>query len=229
MANLPVDRQIEILGKELEGPLRKQIIREMSQKAFGEARAHNRSVLGYAPRESLATDGVEGKLPEEMKVGGRAVLTFGVQDGGSLLAAFAIAELQKVSPRGRSNSKAEAERYAANHIVIVDGRVAEPPYLLPQGWNQIIITNVLPYARKIERGLSSQRPDGVYEAIVLPRTKEWVRSNGFASLYSVTFTYKQGLAVPFGKKSYRYGPLKNRRKKISNEARSALPAIIVES
>lgn len=225
-------RTIELIGDELEGPLRKEMLRRATQEAFGRHRAENYAALGVALPEEIRTDGVPNKRPEDMVIGGNATLTTG--QPADRIIPFTLELLERVSPRGRSNSKPESKRYAKNHAVFVDGQRIEPPYLLPPGWTRLVFANLVPYARKIERGLSKQRPNGVYEIVVYPEVQR-----EFGDVYEVSFAYEPGLVSPFGKTSYIQTAIagapgrglkrRRRKRKITDEGRSRLPAIIVEN
>lgn len=225
-----VDRQIEIAGDALRGPLRREMIRRAAQQAFDETRARNLSATGQVLPEKIVTDGVLNKRPEDMVVGGKSELLTG--EPGTRVIPFTLALLERVSPRGRSNSKPEEARYAKSHAVFVDGQRIDEPYILPPNWSRLVFTSLSPYHRKIERGLSKQRPNGVYELLVYPEVEK-----EFGAVFNVDFNYEGGLVAPFGKTSYIQtavpgadGRLKRRRRKrkITDAARSRLPAIIVE-
>lgn len=222
------ERTIELIGADLQGPLRKEMLRRAAQEAFGKSRAQNLAALGYPLPESLSTDGVANKPPEEMRIGGASTLTFG--QPAARIIPFTLELLERVSPRGRSNSKPDEERYYRNHAVFIDGQRLEAPYLMPLDWTRMVFVNLRPYDRKIERGLSKQRPNGVYEALVLPEVQK-----EFGDLYYVSFNYEGGLVAAYGKRSTRgtyvnrAGQRKSRRRKISDAARARKPAIIVEN
>lgn len=211
------DREVSLFLQDLAGAERRAFIKETADEVFGEARAQNRAALGYAPDESLRTDGVAGKAPEDMALGGHSTLSFEL--GGDIIA-FSIALAERLSPRSGSNLKSPDETFAKSHVALVDGGLLPAPYRVG-AFERATIYNLRPYSRKIEQGLSRQRPNGVYEALVLPQIRK-----RYGGLYFVTFTYAGGLVDPFGKKSYRTGPLNNRRKKIT--ARDRVPAIIIE-
>src|SRR5690606_34057746 len=54
--------------------------------------------------------------------------------------------------------------YARSHVVFADGVEADPGNV-PEDAKEYVFVNLQPYARKIERGLSPQSPEGVYHAI----------------------------------------------------------------
>lgn len=223
---------VELVGADLTGPFRREILRRAADEAFSRSRDDNFRILGVRLPESLATDGVIGRQPEEMKVGGKSVLTFGRP--AAAIIPFTLELAARVSPRGRSNSKPDDLRYFKSHAVFVDGKRLEPPYLMPLDWRQMIFASLSPYTRKIERGLSKQRPNGVYEILLLPEIEA-----EFGDQYDISFNYVGGLVAAFGKRAYLQtfvaGPpggkpkRRRRRRKIYDVSRERIPAIIVEN
>lgn len=150
----------------LEGEDRIEALRHIERETFGESREQNRRVLGYVPGEEIRTDGVVGKRFEQMAVGGQSVQTF---DLASDIVPFALQLLARIAPR-------RTGKFASAFLAIVDGRVLAPPYILPDGFDQIRFVNLLPYARKLEGGkgfrpTSKQRPNGYMEALAYPELK----------------------------------------------------------
>lgn len=221
------DREVALFLQDLAGPERRAFIKETADEVFGEARAQNRAVLGYAPPETLRTDGTVGKAPEDMAVGGHSTLSFDL--AGDVIA-FTMELARRLSPRSGSNRKSRDETFAESHVAIVDGAVLPAPYRTG-AFQRAVIYNLQPYNRKIERGLSRQRPNGVYEALVLPEVKK-----RYGALYFVAFAYEAGLVAPFGKKSgivsdierRRGKGARNRRRRRQFHARDRVPALIIE-
>ncbi len=177
-----VDREVKLFLSDLEGPVRRQYLKETAAEIFGEARAHNAALLGYRAREELVTDQTPDKPPEDMAVGGFSTTTF---DIAADVIAFTMELARRLSPRSGLNTKSQDETYAFGHIAIVDGAVLEAPYIT-RGFNEAIIVNARPYARKIERGLSRQRPNGVYEALLLPTVRK-----RYGNLFNVRFLFRR--------------------------------------
>ena len=222
-----VDREVSLFLQDLAGPERRALLKETADEVFGEARAQNRAALGYAPPEMLRTDGVVGKPPEDMAQGGHSTLSF--EFGGDVIA-FTIDLARRLSPRSGLNSKSVDQTFAGSHVALVDGVLLAPPYQTG-AFQKATVFNLQPYNRKIERGLSRQRPNGVYEALVFPEVKK-----RYGALYFVQFAYQGGLVEPFGKRSgivsdierRRGKGARNRRRKRRFHARDRVPAIIIE-
>lgn len=221
MANrLPIARQVALAGDALRGPFRKEILREAADTLFGEVRASNRAIAGPNLQETVTTDGVQGRAPEDMRVGGQSVLRMG-RPSDFLPKVMEI--LEAASPRGRSNSKPEEDRYVRSHVVLVDGQEIGPPFLLPPAWRRIVVVSLSPYTRKIERGLSAQRPDGVYEAVVFPRVEKLLAETPF----DVSFAWVADVTLPFGRRR-RSRRAKTPNRKIYNPSRKRIPAVIIQ-
>lgn len=83
--------------------------------------------------------------------------------------------LIKYSPVGHGATANKTGRYKEKHAVILNGQVLTGLGSLRRAINaqdqrieqddEIIIVNIQPYARKIERGLSQQSPSGVYKRV----------------------------------------------------------------
>jgi hypothetical protein len=73
--------------------------------------------------------------------------------------------VQRSPYRDKRAGAQPATHYADEHVIFIDGqKVDEMPRDL-SGINEVIIANLQPYARKIEKGLSVLAPDGVYEYV----------------------------------------------------------------
>jgi hypothetical protein len=97
------------------------------------------------------------------------------------------------------NSPVLTGRYQDSHVLYCDG--VEHDILskrIPLA-DEYAFVNLQPYARKIERGLSDQAPDGVYEAVaVLARRR-------FGNVAKISFSYRTAIggAIVGGKKGDR--------------------------
>lgn len=221
------DRETALYLQDLRGDARREVIREAALDLFGEARAQNIRALGYRPDEIRSTDNVLNKPPEQMAIGGWSQVEF---DLHSDVIAFSAELAKRLSPRSGSNRKAPQQTYAENHLVIVDGAVVPPPYRVDK-FERAVIINLLPYARKIERGLSKKRPNGIYEALLVPEVKK-----RYGGQFFITFTYLGGYVEKFGKRSYLQtavtgadGRLKRRRRVRKIVDRDRLPALVIEA
>jgi hypothetical protein len=66
----------------------------------------------------------------------------------------------------------------------IDGEAADFNASIPPDFDEIVFVNVTPYARKIEKGLSDQAPDGVYEAVAA------LAARRFGNIVKVRFSFR---------------------------------------
>lgn len=108
-----------------------------------------------------------------------------VTPDGTIVAEFSLGTdlVQWIYDQLVANSPKRSGRYRASHLIYADGaEVATPDDTV--GADEIVITAVVPYARKIERGLSKQAPDGVYQGVAAAAAKR------FGNLAKIKFTYR---------------------------------------
>jgi hypothetical protein len=165
-----VDRTIRKIFDAAAGPV--------SVRAAAYARRRRDAVLAAhgASAFRVTVDGRSGAAEETVSAEG-GIIRYDF-DYVAKAARFALAALRRAAPVRRGT-------YRADHKVLVAGREsAVVPDRLPFG-TVITLVNALPYARKIERGLSKKAPDGVYEVVA-----RQVRSR-FGATVAVGFTWIQ--------------------------------------
>lgn len=141
--------------------------------ALADAQAINKRALGVVPPHETYVDGRAGAAPESVKPGGVIVFEFDLYDdmfewiGNMLL----------------EHAPVRSGRYAQSFAFFADGVEVAPGAALPQAGEYVFI-NTQPYARKIERGLSPQAPDGVFEAVAaMARAR-------YGNVASIKFSYR---------------------------------------
>lgn len=150
----PLERDIAlIVDGELSPEAQGRQFAAFAESAFAEAAAVNRAALGYEPARQLVVDGVPAASLQGVRADSTATVMFSLLTD---VIAWIDAQLILHSP-------VRSERYARSHILLADG--IEADITDPPPAEHYTILNTQPYARKIERGLSSQAPDGVYEAV----------------------------------------------------------------
>lgn len=99
-------------------------------------------------------------------------------------------------------------RLYADGAEVAVGVRGQIPADVPQA-GEYVFLNIVPYARKIERGLSPQAPEGVYQTVAV------LAQRRFGNLARVTFSYRTavGGGIVGGK--------------LGNRAEQRQPAIIV--
>lgn len=151
----PLDRDIAlILDQELSPGARSRRLAEFAKDQLIVAQDQNRRALGAVPPHETFVDGASGRSIESVKADGVIVFEFRlIQD-----ALGAIGEmLVKASP-------VRTGRFQSSHILFADG-VEVDPGRIPMDASRFSFVNSMPYARKIERGLSPQAPEGVFHVV----------------------------------------------------------------
>ncbi|MBS7696267.1 MULTISPECIES: hypothetical protein [unclassified Chelatococcus] len=146
---------------------------EIARQALAEAQSQNRSVLGRVPSHETFVDGRKSTALESVKPTGSIIFEFDLLQG---LFAWIGEQLVLHSP-------VLTGRYRQSHIFYADGTEVEPGAALPEA-GEYAFVNDLPYARKIERGLSDQAPDGVYEAVAA------LANRRFGNVARIRFTFR---------------------------------------
>lgn len=164
----------------LPEPDQRRMRADIARQVISEAAASNARVLGHEPPRREFVDGQEGVPFEAVKPDGRIDAEFEMVDE---VVKWISTELVRASPIGPGING----HYKDNHVIVVDNMVLEPGTEMPTKFGEIAIMNTQPYARKIERGLSSQAPDGVYQVIAS------VASHRFGNILRIRFSYRNPL------------------------------------
>jgi len=160
-------QQVDIFKSQLTGPARQALMVDTAKAAFAEAQETNTRILGHAPPYVQVVDGHQGAALESVKPGGTIVFLFDVA-GSSLKEAVqdAMALLKIMSPVGSGLRYGvhyrDSFRLLVNNVVRQVGDALDVGEIKPD--DEIQITNLMPYARRIERGWSAQAPNGVFES-----------------------------------------------------------------
>ena len=150
----PIARDIAlIIDEELSSEAQGRKLAEAAQAALVDAQAINRQALGYIPDHDTFVDG--SRRQDLSTVRGGSIVTFEFH--------LLTDVIQWVDEQLIIHSPVKSERYARSHVWFADGVEFDP--LRPIPAEEYIVLNSQPYSRKIERGQSTQAPDGVYEAV----------------------------------------------------------------
>jgi hypothetical protein len=170
----PVGRDFQLLlDDSLGGPARSKALAEFARREIEEATEINRLALGYPPPLTIYVDGRRNAPLES------------VQPGGTIVADFTLVNnvIEWIRAQLDTHSPVKSGRYRQSHVLFADGqqvgRNEKPPPA-----EEYVFVNTVPYARKIERGASSQTPDGVYQVVAVLAQRQ------FRSLASITFAYR---------------------------------------
>jgi len=153
---------------------RSRALASFAREQLAEAQKINQSSAGYVPGHDIFVDGVKGAVEESVRPDGVIVYDF------HLLREV----LEWIEQKLLDSSPIKSGRYRKSHILLADG--AEVQFFsseLPQA-ERYVFSNVQPYARKIERGLSRQTPAGVFQVVADMAKRR------FGNIASIKFTYE---------------------------------------
>lgn len=170
----PIDRDIAlIVADDLSPEAGSGFLAAFAQEQIDDARSSNGQIMGQVPSYEQTVDGRLGAALESVRPDGTIVAEFDL-----LFELFSWIGAQLVSRSPRRSG-----RYAQSHVFFVDGRETEILAAVPDA-RQYAFVNVLPYARKVERGLSAQAPDGVYQSVAA------VAARRFGNIARIRFEYR---------------------------------------
>jgi len=167
-------KDIKVVVSDLKSPEEKsKRLAAFARKQIAEAVQINQVATGQPSSYQVAVDGRIGAPIDSVKPDGVIVATFDlIADVLDWIGAMLVKE-----------SPVLTGEYAASHRLFVDGVEHEPGDVVPEA-DEYVFVSVVPYARKIERGLSSQAPDGVYQAVAA------VARNRFGNTAKISFGYR---------------------------------------
>lgn len=170
-----IDQDIAAAVGFLASPATKSArLAEYARDALAEGQRINRDALGYVPGHKTTVDGTEGKSEASVRPDGEIVYVF------SLLGDV-IVEIMNLL---LDASPVDTGRYRALHIAMANGTPFDPDSGdEPPAADEYVIVNVAPYARKIERGLSSQA-SAVYEGVAA------IAAQRFSNRARVSFEFR---------------------------------------
>jgi len=173
----PIGREFELFMAENLGPkARSAMLAEYAAEVIGEAAQQNKKALGRAPPMEIFVDGREGAPLASVK------------PEGTIRAEFQLVNevLAWINTQLQMHSPVLTGRYAKTHELFADGVDTENPNAAPPA-EEYVFLNIQPYARKIERGLSPQAPDGVYEAVAV------LAQRRFGNVAKIRFSYRTAI------------------------------------
>lgn len=169
----PIARDIDVMLGGLKGPDASKLFAEFAAAEIADAKESNRSILGRVPPFKIFVDGKQGASLESVRADGTISVEFELV--GDVLT-WISAMLQQHSP-------VKSGRYKRSHILLADGSEVAVSDQVPIAREYVFI-NTMPYARKIERGSSSEAPDGVYQAVAL------LARSRFGNIAKISFGFR---------------------------------------
>lgn len=145
-----------LVARDLAPAARSRLVAEAARRDIGLIETAGRSGAPDAPRAKVLVDGREG-APFESVNPDRGTIVVRLGQVGEVLALI-HALLVQHSPRLTG-------AYAASHKLFADGVEVDPAN--PPAAGSYLFVSTSPYARRIERGESSQAPEGVYESVAV--------------------------------------------------------------
>ncbi len=176
----PIDRDliVRLTGTSAE---RSAAFAGFAREQLKDAQRQNELILGRVPPHKMFVDGIEGASEERVRPDGVIVYAF---DLAVDLFKFIADQLELHAPKLTG-------RFARSFTFYADGREIDVGAEIPQGASEYVFINAQPYARKIERGLSAQAPDGVFEAVAA------LASARFGNLARIRFTFRTPIGGVF--------------------------------
>jgi hypothetical protein len=172
----PVNRDIElILNEELSPQGRSDFLASFAADTIEDAKQINKRALGRVPPYTVSVDGKQGAPLNSVKPDGVIVVEFEI----------VLEALGWINTQLQIHSPVRSGLFAKSHELFADGRHVENPNNPPPA-EEYVFLNVQPYARKIERGSSSQAPDGVYQAVATLAQK-------FGNTAKISFSYRSAV------------------------------------
>jgi len=161
------------------GADRSKALADFAREEFGKAQEINRQAIGSVPDHQTFVDGVRDAPLERVKPDGTIVFEFEL---ASDVIAYCFSQVVKHSP-------VIDRDYQRSHRIFADGVEVETPELAV-GAEEVVITTISPYARKIEGTgkrppQSAQAPNGVYEVVATMARRR------YSNTAQVRFTYRQ--------------------------------------
>jgi hypothetical protein len=170
----PIVQDVDLMMREDIGPKAgSALLAAFALETIEDAKQQNKQALGVVPPYDVYVDGNEGAPLTSVKPDGVIRAEFHLF--GEVLAWIAT-QLQTHSP-------VLTGRYARSHELFADGVQTDDPNNPPPA-DEYVFLNIQPYARKIERGKSSQAPDGVYQAVAT------LAQRRFGNIAKITFSYR---------------------------------------
>jgi hypothetical protein len=177
-----IDRDLGVHMPEVTEPERARLLQDFARQELGKALRQNKAVLGVMPDYETRVDGSVAPLERAQAA---STIDFEFELASEMFR-WIYEMLILNSPVGRPDDPRpnHPELYARSHEFFIDNVAYDPEGPIPMPQQEAVFVNVQPYARKIERGLSSQQPDGVYEVVAaLARAR-------FSNYGDIRFSYR---------------------------------------
>lgn len=209
----PIDLDIRaILDEELSPAAQSRQLAGFAREQLAEAQEINRQALGRVPPHATFVDGRPGGSVDAVRPDGTVVFAFEMLDD---VFAYIAEQLVKHAP-------VLSGEYRESFHLQADGVEVPAGAQYPAAGEYVFLPGV-PYARKIERGLSDQAPDGVFQVVAE------LAQRRFGNLARIRFTYRSALLdyVTLGGRKGGKSASAAKRSAHAIERETRLPAIVV--
>lgn len=168
-----IERDIAVMLDETTSPEARSLeLAAFARRELAEAQRVNQQALGMVPPHDTFVDGKPGAAVEAVRPDGVVVFEFEMlQDIFAQIGEMLV----QASP-------VRTGRFARSFLFLADGVLVDPGAAVPPASEYVFVSSV-PYARKIEQGLSPMAPDGVFQAVAA------IASRRFSNLASITFSH----------------------------------------
>jgi hypothetical protein len=187
----PINREITLFLGDLSPVEFSRQFAALAAQHIADAKQINVRVLQREPPSTTYVDGRPNAPLGAVKPDGVIFTEFELLTD---VLVYIATQLEKFSP-------VRTGRYRKSHVLLADGAPMDidTPSLVPQiaTADEFVFINTVPYARKIERGLSQQAPDGVYQAVAN------IARRRYTQIAKISFTYRTILGGTGGPKSER--------------------------
>jgi hypothetical protein len=172
----PIGRDLALVFDDALGPrARSRILAEFAQTTFQEADDRNTRALGRRARSRRFVDGREGAPISGVRPDGVVVFEWDL----AREAAIWIGEQLVIHSPFRTGT------YERSHRMFIDGREVSPGTSIFGGVGEIVFLPLADYARPIERGESSQAPEGVYQVVAALARRR------FGAIVQIAFAWRR--------------------------------------
>ena len=173
----PINVSYEKMVSSLLSPQdQSRMFADFATQVIEDGKAQNARVLGRVPPYTVSVDGRLGAPLESVRPGGVVFVEY----------ELVFEALTWIGDMLEQFSPVKSGRYQKSHVMIADG-VVVPDGSVPPVASRVTFANTQPYSRKIERGLSPQRPEGVYQAVAK------LASSKFSNVAKIQFGYETPL------------------------------------
>lgn len=180
---VPLERDIRVALPPMGEDARRKMLADFARKALADGQAQNRAVLGRVPKHETYVDHRKSDDIDSVRVDGEVRFEFDLLVDVNR---WISEQLRKRSPFGRQDDVRVGHPglYRRSHIMVMRDEIVPIDTPIPPDVTDVFFANTVPYARKIERGLSRQAPVGVYEVVAA------LASRRYSNLASIYFGYR---------------------------------------